>query len=317
MKQTYPKKYITIIALNDGSTDNTYEKLKEWQKKFVGSFELYSTPNAGISAARNFLINKVTTSWFIWIDSDDYFENCALKCFVNSSSEGTCDLVIGKTYRQIGKKKVRWWLSNFMYKNPIEYSNNNLFFLWNKMYSTKFWKSLNFSWELGSDMLEDISLSAIILSKVKKIGVTKKYTFTWVQNNNSFSSVKKTVTDSKFTQVLKNFENFLLHGLLDRKFETLPKKEKLIFKNCIYDFLMQIFCSYVIFPAFYKFPINEQKKLSHLFYSQKRYEVIGLLNKYDIDFLSPPGWWRKFTYHVLNLKNRYNENKYKNKEIYI
>jgi glycosyltransferase involved in cell wall biosynthesis len=29
MKQTYPKKYITIIALNDGSTDNTYEKLKE------------------------------------------------------------------------------------------------------------------------------------------------------------------------------------------------------------------------------------------------------------------------------------------------
>jgi glycosyltransferase involved in cell wall biosynthesis len=311
-RQNYPSNYVTIIVLNDGSTDNTSEKLHEWQKKFnEGKFIIFERNNEGIASGRNFLIKQVKTPWFIWCDSDDYFEKCAFTSFVNASSNGTCDFVVGKTYRQIGKKKIKWWLSNFVYKNPISYSNNNIFFLWNKLFNTKFWNSLNFYWELGCDMLEDTGLSATILANSDKIGSTKKYTFTWVQNNNSFSSVKKTVTEAKYTQVIKNFENSLIHFLKDRNFFQLSHKEKKILKNNIYDFLMQIFCCYVLFPSFYSFPKQEQQYLSYLFYSKKRYEINSILNKYNLKFSCPPGWWRGITFFALNLKKRFNVNKYK------
>jgi hypothetical protein len=74
---------------------------------------------------------------------------------------------------------------------------------------------------------------------------------------------------------------------------------------------MQIFSTFVLWPAFYGFDKQVQVSLRDSFYSEKRYIINEILNKYGIKFYTPFGWWRKFTFVVLNLKNRYDVNKYK------
>jgi hypothetical protein len=51
--------------------------------------------------------------------------------------------------------------------------------------------------------------------------------------------------------------------------------------------------------------------LRYDFYNNKRQIVIDILNKYNVKFSTPYGWWRKITYFVLRLKSRYNVNKFK------
>jgi hypothetical protein len=75
--------------------------------------------------------------------------------------------------------------------------------------------------------------------------------------------------------------------------------------------LMQIFMLFVLWPAYYGFNKSVQNQLRDSFYSEKRYAVNEVLDKYGVKFYAPFGWWRKFTFVFLRLKDRYNVNKFK------
>lgn len=76
-EQSY--KNYEVLIINDGSTDNSLEKINE----FCGSdnrFLIFNTSNQGVSNARNVGLDNATGDYIIFIDSDDYinrfyFEN--------------------------------------------------------------------------------------------------------------------------------------------------------------------------------------------------------------------------------------------------
>ena len=74
--QTY--KNYEVIIVNDGSTDNSLAKVKEFcQKK--KNFLVFNKTNGGLSDARNYGLKKISGDYLLFIDSDDYIEKDLLQ----------------------------------------------------------------------------------------------------------------------------------------------------------------------------------------------------------------------------------------------
>lgn len=59
-----------LIIVNDGSTDNSEEKVLQFNDKRI---HYYSKKNEGVSTARNFGIEKAKSDYITFIDADDYW----------------------------------------------------------------------------------------------------------------------------------------------------------------------------------------------------------------------------------------------------
>lgn len=62
---------VEFICINDGSTDNSYEILKEWEKKDKRII-LIDQANKGVSAARNVGIRHAKGKYISFVDADDW-----------------------------------------------------------------------------------------------------------------------------------------------------------------------------------------------------------------------------------------------------
>lgn len=66
-----------LLLINDGSKDNSLEICKRYAQEDK-RIRVYDIPNGGVSAARNFGINKSSGEWIMFVDSDDWVENTLL-----------------------------------------------------------------------------------------------------------------------------------------------------------------------------------------------------------------------------------------------
>ncbi|WP_068033771.1 CDP-glycerol glycerophosphotransferase family protein [Psychrobacter sp. P11G5] len=66
------KNHIQLILVDDGSTDNSAEIIKNWQKKYPKSIKYIYKENGGQASARNLGINYIETEWVTFIDPDDF-----------------------------------------------------------------------------------------------------------------------------------------------------------------------------------------------------------------------------------------------------
>lgn len=89
--QTY--KNLEIILINDGSTDNSLQICKEIAKK-DNRIILINKENRGVSHARNAGIKRVTGSYVLFVDSDDYIKETYLEELYNETDNGKNDMVI-------------------------------------------------------------------------------------------------------------------------------------------------------------------------------------------------------------------------------
>ncbi|WP_035767382.1 glycosyltransferase family 2 protein [Butyrivibrio sp. NC2002] len=71
--QTYPKELLEIIVVDDGSTDNTFDKAKEYARDKRNVTVLHKE-NGGSSSARNYGLSKATGDYIGFVDSDDYVD---------------------------------------------------------------------------------------------------------------------------------------------------------------------------------------------------------------------------------------------------
>lgn len=78
------------ICIDDGSTDDT---LSCAQSAVKGDerFSFVSQANAGQSAARNVGIGKATGTYLLFLDSDDYYEECALQTLYDRAERDVLD----------------------------------------------------------------------------------------------------------------------------------------------------------------------------------------------------------------------------------
>lgn len=66
------KNNITLVLVDDGSSDNSAEVIKKWQLKFPNNIKYIYKENGGQASARNLGLEHVITDWVTFIDSDDF-----------------------------------------------------------------------------------------------------------------------------------------------------------------------------------------------------------------------------------------------------
>ena len=62
---------IEVIAIDDGSTDNSYSVIRDYAEK-EKKVKCFSQHNSGVSATRNRGIKLAKGRWIIFVDCDDY-----------------------------------------------------------------------------------------------------------------------------------------------------------------------------------------------------------------------------------------------------
>ena len=70
---------IQLILIDDGSTDNTYNILSDYQKQYPNNIILLTQENQGQATARNNGLNYVQGKYVNFLDSDDYLSEDALE----------------------------------------------------------------------------------------------------------------------------------------------------------------------------------------------------------------------------------------------
>ena len=84
---------IEIIAVNDGSTDNSFNILKQYMGK-DDRITLIDKKNEGTGLARNAGIRMAKSRYLLLLDSDDYLAHNAVDILYNKMLETDCNILI-------------------------------------------------------------------------------------------------------------------------------------------------------------------------------------------------------------------------------
>lgn len=81
-----------VIAINDGSTDKSYNILLEYKEKY-DNLIIINNKSKGVGAARNYGVELAKGEYILFLDSDDYVEKNLLDTVYPVAKNNDCDLV--------------------------------------------------------------------------------------------------------------------------------------------------------------------------------------------------------------------------------
>ena len=222
---------IEIIVVDDGSSDNTPQILKEYEDKII----LKTKSNAGVSAARNDGIMLASGKYTICVDADDYVEKDYASSVYDIAEKFDADIVItdmckvysDKTlfFKDFDTKEDGIIDKNEYLKRLASRHNKVLHNAANKAIKTKILKENLFP--VGITQAEDFHavVRNVIASKtLVKLNRTF-YNYNIGENNTGGFEKLKAVVDHKFVyediiSILKN-KNLALEMVPDLEFRKI------------------------------------------------------------------------------------------------
>lgn len=90
LAQTYPN--IEIVIVDDGSTDQTANIIRAYEKKFSNIYSYFEL-HQGLSRIRNVLLDNCTGDYLFFLDSDDFLMPESLEIFMNTALKYQADIV--------------------------------------------------------------------------------------------------------------------------------------------------------------------------------------------------------------------------------
>lgn len=146
MNQTYPN--IEVLVIDDGSKDNSGRIVLSLVEKFKGKLKYFKKLNSGVSATRNYGLEKASGNYFAFVDSDDYIASNMYESMLQLLLQHNADLVICGQTRVVNGKELHYpdkGIQHF-YDGKIDMrllSNQfDLNILCNKLYSRELWGDL-------------------------------------------------------------------------------------------------------------------------------------------------------------------------------
>ena len=194
---------IEVIAVNDGSTDNTLNVLKEFSKVHSNLY-IYDKQNEGVSATRNFGLKRATGDYIQFMDSDDNFtKRTVISSLCNLIEQNDVDVVIFNFKHKCFETYLNSGIYNLQDEEDFFKVYCDFFVCsmpWNKMFKkeiikTKFDESMSFA--------EDEIFCLANLKNAKRIYYTNKIFYNYycapISKKGNSSLINKLYDDKNFS----------------------------------------------------------------------------------------------------------------------
>ena len=173
---------IELICIDDGSTDSSFELIKEYQQRDE-RIRIVTETNAGPALARNNGIKRARGEYLAFLDADDFFEPTLLEKLYNIAKEKDLDIAISG-YDMYNSRKATFENAlpsehEEIYDGGVVTSKNespDKIFLstngaaWNKLFRRSFVLEKQLSFLVDVKMYEDVYFVITAFSLAARVG---------------------------------------------------------------------------------------------------------------------------------------------------
>lgn len=197
LNQTY--RDLEILIVDDGSTDGSGKICDEYRND--ERVRVFHTENRGLSAARNYALDRSHGGYIAFIDSDDWFEVTALQSFVTNAQETAADIVACQFFQEYVDKTVKpsGFDTEFVAKDDevlkaMVIDHKLTEDVWNKFYRASLFNSIRYPEGM---IFEDKATTYKLLQKAEKLAYTPAPLIHYRNREGSLSNVHsmKSLTD--------------------------------------------------------------------------------------------------------------------------
>lgn len=162
---------IEMICINDGSTDDSLEILKEFENR-DSRIVIINQKNQGVSAARNAGLEIATGKHIGFVDSDDTIAPDFFQTLYGVAIEEHCDIVFSRSLSsesrlQGSKKYFRQEIRLEIL--PLYFKEDGHNAIWNKLYAASVIKNNNLLFPVGKTHGEDATFNIHCLSHAESL----------------------------------------------------------------------------------------------------------------------------------------------------
>ena len=189
INQTF--KNVEIILVNDGSTDNTEQVCKQYERADK-RIKYLRIENSGPGEARNKGMDIATGKYIMFIDSDDYYEERIVETMVTLLERLKeeciiCNRIINERNRKIKIDLQEMQMDSKNKKEFIELlQRKNLFnSIWNKIYLKSIIDKFNIKFDKRFISGEDYKFNLDYFNKINKAKTINKYLYNYVMTADS------------------------------------------------------------------------------------------------------------------------------------
>lgn len=181
---------LEILAVNDGSTDNSLQILNKYTNVFT-NFKIINKENGGLSSARNTGLEKSSGEYIWFIDVDDEILETSL--FTISSRLNS--EIIMFNYSEISKNTIKPLYDNILDGNNFTLEDKKDILLnsggtWRFIFKTFFLKNSNIKFKENM-LYEDININSKLFLEAKSISSVDLSIYKYYINDNSIMTNKK------------------------------------------------------------------------------------------------------------------------------
>ena len=192
-------KNLQIIAVNDGSTDDTLDVLLQYEQRYTDNICVINLEeNRGISYARNLAMQYAVADYIMFIDADDWIEPDMLQRMWEIADTYDIDMVMCKHDRPSSDEAIRGRVGRDEYYecNCVESRKELVMHLmkrttcWERLIKKQVLIENNITFVEGYKY-EDIYWASCVHMAVNKVYVLNEILYHWYNNPDSLTNSKE------------------------------------------------------------------------------------------------------------------------------